>query len=144
MSNESHDKETARDVEARLKGRGSDDSLEHKLAELSEEDFPLASDKKLLREWRDRVSHLHVIRDFIKHPAVAEFVKIGLERIADIDKMTKSRDLLLNPARHDELTALVVERDIHMLYLNFFDVNPDAELTGIESAVDSAMDEKEK
>lgn len=118
------------------------DDIEHLLAELKPDDFPLASDQALLREWRDRVSDLHVMQDFIRHPAVAKFVQIGLERIEAINiKFSKDRDLLLNPNRITERTALVVEREVHEMYLKFFDVNPDAELKDIETAIRGHVEE---
>lgn len=118
------------------------DDIEHKLAEIKPEDFPLPSDQALLREWRGRVERLHVMQDFIRHPAVAEFVQIGLERIDTIDLLfKKDRDLLLNPNRLVERTALVVEREVHEMYLKFFDVNPDRELHDIEKAIDIHLKE---
>lgn len=118
------------------------DDIEHKLGALKPEDFPLPSDQALLHEWRGRVEKLHVMQDFIRHPAVSDFVQIGLERIAAIDNLMKNRDLLLNPNRKMELTALVVEREVHELYLKFFDVNPDRELGDIERAIDIHLKEE--
>lgn len=114
------------------------DPVEHDLASLSADDFPLQKDKQLLAEWRSRLEHLHIMQDFIKHPAVAEFVKVGLERIETIDRKFKERDLLINPDRAMERVALAVERDMHESYLAFFDVNPTAELNEIAIAVREA------
>lgn len=115
------------------------DPVEHNLSQLSEADFPLQKDKELLREWRDRVQHLHVMQDFVRHPAVAEFVQIGLQRIEAIDRKFKERDLLINPGRAMERVALAVERDVHEMYLEFFNVNPDGELADIGRNVEEAM-----
>lgn len=133
------DNQTAGEIEASLKGRGgSATSLDHKLGELNPSDFPLQADKNLLMEWRKRVEKLHVMQDFIRHPAVADFVQIGLQRIQQIDKMLKNRDLLINPARDMERVALAVERDMHESYLGFFDINPEHELNQIESSIDES------
>lgn len=118
------------------------DDIEHKLGAIKPEDFPLPSDQALLREWRDRVQDLHVMQDFIRHPAVGRFVQIGLERIEAINnQFAKDRDLMLNPSRLTERTALVVEREVHEMYLKFFDVNPDAELHDIEKSIDLHLKE---
>lgn len=112
-------------------------SLEEKVAQLDPEKYDMPRDKAQIREWRDRLTHLTVMKDFVTHPGAKELVEAGKQEVKRIQaKLDTDRDLLLNPNRLGERAALLAEKDTHAFYLSIFNVNPEAEIAMIEKAVD--------
>lgn len=111
-------------------------TLDDKLAELDPKSFPMQRDQQMIQGWRERVTYLTVLKDFIQHPATKLLIDAGRTEIISIKrKLENDPDLLLNPNRVGERAALIAEKKVHMFYLNLLNVHPENELADIEAAI---------